>query len=299
MDPTTLHLLSAGAAGVAAALGLVTWARLRRAPAVGAGATGALDDDGGDDAPAAWRRAVAPLALHLRPTSAEELDLLGARLLNAGLRSRDAVDRFCEDRVVAMLAGMLGALVWAAVVGGGAGALLAMVSLVLGLVGPGKVLAARAAERQEAIRAALPGAIDLLTTCVDAGLSLEHALARVARELDAAAPVLAEELAVTARELQAGVTLPDGLRRLSRRVGLDELSALCGVIAQAHGLGAPVGNTLREFAESSRRSRMSMLEERAGKLAAQLTVPLATCLLPAAMLIIIGPAVLQLVRALH
>ena len=61
------------------------------------------------------------------------------------------------------------------------------------------------------------------------------------------------------------------LRRLSRRVGLDDLSALCGVIGQAHGLGAPVGNTLREFAESSRRSRMSMLEERAGKLAAQMS----------------------------
>jgi tight adherence protein C len=95
------------------------------------------------------------------------------------------------------------------------------------------------------------------------------------------------------------VPLADGLRRLSRRVGLDDLSALCGVLAQAHGLGAPIGNTLREFAASSRRSRTSMLEERAGKLAAQMTIPLAVCLLPAAMLIIIGPAALELVRALH
>jgi len=74
---------------------------------------------------------------------------------------------------------------------------------------------------------------------------------------------------------------------------------MCGVIAQAHGLGAPIGDTLREFAAASRRARTSMLEERAGKLAAQLTLPLATCLLPSALLVILGPAVLQLVRALQ
>jgi tight adherence protein C len=290
MDPTTLRLVSAGAAGLAAILGLAAFARSRSA---------AVADDGDDEQIAPWRRVVGGIAVHLRPTSAAELDLLVTQLQNAGRRSRDAVDRFGEERVLAALAGMTAALAWSFVVGGGIGALLALVSLVLGLLGPSKLLDARASERREAISAALPGAVDLLTTCVDAGLSLEHALQRVAREVEPTSPVLAAELSVTARELQAGVTLPDGLRRLSRRVGLDDLSALCGVIAQAHGLGAPIGHTLREFVESSRRTRMSMLEERAGKLAAQLTIPLATCLLPAAMLIIIGPAVLQLVRALH
>jgi tight adherence protein C len=183
--------------------------------------------------------------------------------------------------------------------GGLGGFLVAMGSLVLGLIGPRKVLDIKAADRREAVAAALPGAIDLLTTCIDASLSLERALARVAREIAPTSPVLAAELSVTARELEAGVPLADGLRRLSRRVGLDDLSALCGVLAQAHGLGAPIGNTLRDFAASSRRARMGMLEERAGKLAAQMTLPLAACLLPAAMLIILGPAALQLVRALH
>jgi tight adherence protein C len=130
-------------------------------------------------------------------------------------------------------------------------------------------------------------------------LSLEHAIARVAREIELSSPILADELHTTAAELQAGVSLPSALRRLSRRVGLDELSALCAVMAKAHGLGAPIGKTLRECATSSRRQRMALLEERAGKLAAQLTLPLATCLLPAAMLIILGPAVIQLVRALQ
>lgn len=292
MDPTTLNLIAAGAAGAASIAGTAAYLRARRA------APEELDDQ--DEAPnALWRRAVSPIAVHLRPTNADELELLTTRLLNAGRRSREAVDRYCEERVAAIFAGMAGALLWSFVIGGGAGALLAMVSLVLGILGPSKLIAGQAQARRDAVAAALPGAVDLLTTCVDAGLSLEAALGRVAREIEPSSEVLSTELMVTVRELEAGVSLADGLRRLSRRVGLDDLSALCGVIGQAHGLGAPVGNTLREFAESSRRSRMSMLEERAGKLAAQLTIPLATCLLPAAMLIIIGPAVLQLVRALH
>jgi len=291
MNPAILNLVTAGCASLASVLGLVAWMRARRTTA------GAADVD---DAPVAlWRRLVAPVSVHLRPTVPDELALLETRLQMAGRRSREAIDRFGEERVIAILGGMLVALLVASAVRGLGGMLVALGALVLGLLGPGKALALRADERKEAISTALPAAIDLLTTCIDAGLSLEHALTRVAREIAPTSPMLAAELGVTAHELEAGVPLADALRRLSRRVGLDDLSALCGVLAQAHGLGAPIGNTLREFAASARRPRMGQLEERAGKLAAQMTVPLALCLLPAAMLIIIGPAVLQLVRALH
>jgi tight adherence protein C len=216
--------------------------------------------------------------------------------LTAGRRSRDAVHRYCEERVLVLLGGMIFAVLFSSWLGGLLGLLLAMVALLVGILGPGKLLALRAADRQNAISRGLPGAVDLLTTCIDAGLSPEQAIGRVARELRLSAPTLAEEFSLTASEFEAGVSLPDALRRLARRVGLDDLSALCGVVAQAHGLGAPIANTLREYAQSSRRKRMSMLEERAGKLAAQLTIPLALCLLPAALLIIIGPAVVQLIQ---
>jgi tight adherence protein C len=294
MDAATLNFVSAGCASVASLAGLVGWLR-------GRAARSQVDLTGtDDDAPVAlWRRVVSPLAVHLRPTAVDELHELETRLLMAGQRSREAIDRFCEDRVVAVLTGIAVALVAASSIGGFAGMLLAMGSLVLGLVGPRKMLDLRAAARGDAIAASLPSAIDLLTTCIDAGLALEQALTRVAREIAPTSPILATELSTTSRELEAGVPLADALRRLSRRVGIDDLSALCGVLAQAHGLGAPIGNTLREFAASSRRARMGMLEERAGKLAAKMTLPLAACLLPASMLIILGPAALQLVRALH
>jgi tight adherence protein C len=247
---------------------------------------------------ARWRRWVAPLAYHLGPGSPAELDALTTRLFHAGRRGRNAVLRYTEERALAAIAAAVAAVAALLVVGRAGGVLLAATSLAAGIAGPGRWLAVRAAARRDAVAAALPGAIDLLTTCIDAGLALEQALARVGRLLAPISRVLGAELAITSAEIEAGVSTADALRRLARRVGLDELSAMAGVIAQAHGLGAPIGDTLREFAAASRRARTSRLEERAGALAAQLTLPLAVCLLPAALLIILGPAVLQLMRAL-
>jgi tight adherence protein C len=294
MDGNQMHILAAGASASASALAFLAWRR-SRAAAADQSVSGTETTEG----TSLWRRIVSPIAGQLRPTNQAELEQLTTTLMNAGRRSRDAVDRFLEERVVAILVGMALALTASAGVGGLLGLVFAMGALLLGIVGPARLARMQAADRRDAVARALPPAVDLMTTCIEAGLSLEQAIARVGREIQTHSPVLADELLLTAGELEAGVSLPDALRRMARRVGLDDLSALCGVIAQAHGLGAPIGNTLREYAQASRRSRMSMLEERAGKLAAQLTIPLATCLLPAAMLIIIGPAVIQLVRALQ
>jgi tight adherence protein C len=291
IDPTTLKLIGAGCAASASALALVAW---RRARAVAGAATAETSDE---TPRGPLRRLVAPVATAMRPTNQAELEQLTTLLLTAGRRGRDAVDRYLEERVLAVVSGMVVALAAIFWIGGMLGLFVALGSLCLGLLGPRKHVELRAAARRDAINAALPPAVDLLTTCIEAGLSLEQSIARVARELES--PVLADELRTTAKEFEAGVSLPDALRRLARRVGLDDLSALCGVIAQAHGLGAPIGSTLRDYAESSRKQRTSMLEERAGKLAAQLTLPLALCLLPAAMLIIMGPVVVQLVQALQ
>lgn len=289
---TALHWLSFATAIGASVLGFLAWRRLRAADPIDA-------DPDADAGQGFLRTTVGPLATRIRPTSQADLEQLTTQLLHAGRRSRDAVDRFCEEKILFIFGGMAFAVLNAALIGGRLGFVIAMASLVLGIIGPSKLLELRAQERRDLIATALPGAIDLLTTCIEAGLSLEQSVARVARELRLSAPLFAEELQLTASEFDAGVALPDALRRLARRVGLDDLSALCGVIAQAHGLGAPIAATLREFAESSRKQRMSLLEERAGKLATQLTVPLAMCLLPAALLVILGPAAMQLVRALH
>jgi tight adherence protein C len=135
-------------------------------------------------------------------------------------------------------------------------------------------------------------------TSVDAGLSVEQAMSRVAKELSRAAPVLSAELSMASSEVEAGVPLTEALRRLARRVELDDLSGLCSVISQAHELGAPIVETLADYADQSRKLRMAMLEERAGKLVTKLIFPLALCLLPAALAAILAPSAIQLVRAI-
>jgi len=287
---TLINLGGAFAAAAASVLAFVAW---RRA-AVPADVADPHATAGGG----LLRTLVAPLASRMRPDNQAELEALRTELLQGGLRSRDAIDRHLQDRVLSISAGSAVAAVIATAAGDVTGLLLANVALIAGVFGPKWIIRLRAGERREAISTALPGAVDLLTTCIEAGLSLENALRRVARDMRLASPVLADELDIAGKEIDAGVSMPDALRRLARRVGLDELSALCGVIAQAHGLGAPIGVTLREYAEASRRQRMSTLEERAGAVAAKLTIPLAVFFLPSSMLIILAPAIVQLARAL-
>lgn len=242
------------------------------------------------------RALVGPIAQALRPRSQIELDRLVTRLMNAGRRGRDETDRLLEEKVLWLAGGVAFGVGAMAMIPGLAGFLAFLIALLVGLVAAERLLASRTADRQGAVGRGLPGAVDLLVTCLDAGLALEQSITRVAADLSHSEPILAEELRLTASELEAGVSLADALRRLSRRVGLDELAAMCGVLAQASALGAPVAQTLRDYAIASRRQRIAVLEERAGTLSTRLTLPLALCLLPAALLIILGPAAVQLMK---
>ncbi|MSP16445.1 MAG: type II secretion system F family protein [Myxococcales bacterium] len=291
MSSTALDVIALLCATGGAGFGAVAWLRARTAASV-------LTVGSSLETPRTpLRSLVAPLAERLRPTTHADLERLITSLQQAGRRHRIEVDRFLEERIFSLLIGVLGGFIVAAIVTGGLGVLLMCVFLYLGLAGPERLLVMRATERREAVAIGMPAAVDLLVTCLDAGLSPEQSIGRVAKDLAHSSPILAEELSIVASEFDAGVALPDALRRLARRVNLDDLSALCGVVAQAHGLGAPIAQTLREYAISSRRMRLSALEERAGALATQLTLPLAIFLLPAAMLTIMGPVCVQIYRA--
>lgn len=248
--------------------------------------------------PKLWRDLARHLAGALKPNSPKELEQLRADLLHAGRGGQDELHRYLEERVVYLLGGCTAALILMFSVGGKVGLLLMLIGLYAGIAGPQKLLHQRANRRREDIARHLPSAIDLLMTSIDAGLSINQAIGRVAREQARSAPVLSQETAITSSEIEAGVPLPDALHRMARRVDLDDMTGLCGVIAQAHELGAPIVETLNDYAESARRMRMAKLEERAGKLVIRLTFPLAMFLLPAAMIAILGSPGIQLMKAL-
>jgi tight adherence protein C len=237
------------------------------------------------------------LASLLRPKTTEEMSQLRLRLARAGLRSQEAIELFNVARAISLLVGLF--LFFVMMVGLGPSALI-LGSLVLGLAfyGPTLWLRVRTNARQEALQRSLPATLDLLVTCMEAGLGLEQAVARVAEEIDFSDPEMSEELSVVIGEMRAGLTTASAFKKLSDRVTSDEVRNLTNVIIQSATLGAALGRTLREYAASARRKRELALEELAGKVTAGLTLPLTLCLLPSAVIAMLGPAVVIVINSL-
>ena len=160
-------------------------------------------------------------------------------------------------------------------------------------------LRSEATGRQERIELAMPAALDLLEACIDAGLGLEQALTRVAAEMGVSAPDIADELSLLVGELRAGLPVGDAFRKLSDRVDVDEVKTLCAVLIQSASLGAPLSKTLKQYSDTARKRRGLSLEEKAGKITAAMTVPLTVCLLPSALLIVMGPAIIEILESIR
>jgi tight adherence protein C len=173
-----------------------------------------------------------------------------------------------------------------------------LVALALGFYLPPLWLRGRITERQAEIGRALPDALDLIITCVEAGIGVDAALDRVAGEVRLSAPLLAGELQQASREMRAGVPRGESFRRLARRTGVDELRTLAAVVVQTELFGTSLAATLRVQADGIRTRRTQVAEERAGKVGVLLSVPLILCILPALFVVLIGPAIVSFVRVL-
>ena len=217
-------------------------------------------------------------------------------LVRAGMRRPNDLNEFFAKRAM-VLFGSLGFAAFALMVLGEMG--LFFFPLIFGgaFLGPKFFLNTRATARQQAIEDSVPAALDLLEACIEAGLGLEQALARVAAELGHSEPEIADELSLVVAELRAGMSLGGAFRKLSDRVGADELRTLCSVVIQASSLGAPLSKTLKDYSQNARKRRSLTLEEKAGKITAGLTLPLTICLLPSAILVVLGPAVVTIMEA--
>jgi tight adherence protein C len=148
------------------------------------------------------------------------------------------------------------------------------------------------------VQTALPDALDLLVVCVEAGLGLTAAIQRVGQEIQIASPALSDELLLTTREIQTGVTRSDAMRRLARRTGVDDLYALTAMLIQADRLGTSIAQSLRAHAESMRTKRRQRAETQARKAGIKLAFPLVFLIFPALLIVIVGPAAIQLMIAI-
>lgn len=164
-----------------------------------------------------------------------------------------------------------------------------------GLMLPPFILLRLESRRQERIRRSLPDALDLLVVCVEAGISLDAAILRVARDLTFAHPELAGELLVVSRKTNAGMTREDALRGLWERTGVDEVRALVASLLQSEKWGSSSSRVLRVSAETLRRKRRQTAERKAATAPLKMIVPMAIFIFPALFVVILGPAVIQIV----
>lgn len=151
-------------------------------------------------------------------------------------------------------------------------------------------------KRKRKLLAAFPDSLDLLVSCVEAGLGLDAAFRRVANEMEAASPELAREFQIVNNEISAGVPRVEALRHLEARTGLDEIRSLVNMLAQAERFGTSIAKGLRVHSRMTRSKRMSRAEEEAAKVSPKLTVVMILFLLPVLGAVLMGPALIKVTQ---
>jgi tight adherence protein C len=237
------------------------------------------------------------LLARLKLDRGEEAKKVADQLAQAGWRSRDAVIVFLSLRLASPFAvGALGYLFGPAVLHFASGfqrLIVTGAAILLGAYLPTLLLRNAVERRRLKIQRALPDALDLFVICAEAGLSLDAAVTRVARELGAGAPELADELALTAIELGFLPDRREALLNLVRRVGSADVRGLVNTLIQTEKYGTPLAQSLRVLAAEFRDTRMMKAEEKAARLPATLTVPMIAFILPPLFVVLLGPAILQ------
>lgn len=172
--------------------------------------------------------------------------------------------------------------------------LLVLLAIVIGLLLPQAVVDRRAEIRQEHFRRAIPDSLDLLVVCVEAGVSLDAAIVRVAKEMAILHTDLANELLIVHRRVNAGVPREQALHGLWERTGVEDLRGLAANMIQSERWGTSIATVLRVYAESLRRKRKQLAERRAATAPLKMTFPLALFIFPAIFIVLLGPAMLKI-----
>lgn len=254
----------------------------------------------GDDMRRGFNALAERLGEQVTKEDGDELTEAGMALTRAGYRSRRAPQIFWGTKAALTVSGLLAGLVARLFLGDdvptGMVALLFIAPAVTGLYLPNIWLSSRIKERRQEIINALPDALDLLVVCVEAGMGLDQAMARVARELQATSPILADELQLAILELRAGKTRADTLKNLAARVAIEDVNSLVTLIIQADAFGTSIASTLRVYSDTMRTTRFQRAEEIAAKMPVKLLFPLVFCILPALFVTIMGPAFIKLMQ---
>jgi len=243
-----------------------------------------------------------PVAKLSVPKEGWENSQLRIRFMNAGYRSDTAPMVFFMAKTV--LTFLLPAIFILYVMISGADyaadllLLFIITSAGLGYFLPNIFLVRRIAYRKREILDSFPDAMDLIIVCVESGLGLDAALARVSEEMHMISPILGEELHLINLELRAGSSRERALRNLALRTGVEDIDTLVAMLVQSDRFGTSVAQSLRVHAENLRTKRRLRAEEAAAKIALKLLFPLIFFIFPSMLLVLLGPALISINRIL-
>ena len=170
-------------------------------------------------------------------------------------------------------------------------------SVFLSYKGPELYLSNKATKRTKEIQKGLPDALDLLVICAEAGLTVDAAFNRVAKELGRAYPELGDEFALTSIELSFLNERKMAFNNLAYRVNLEAVKGVVTTMIQTERYGTPLASALRVLSAEFRNDRMMRAEEKAARLPAIMTVPLILFILPVLFIVILGPAACSIADA--
>jgi len=243
-------------------------------------------------------RAAQPLTKLSLPEEGWERSPLRTKFINAGWRHHSAPTLYFAAKTVlslgipALLA-MLMAVAQGGVLRNGFLAIL-FTGAAAGYYLPNFVLSRTAARRRREIFENIPDALDLLTVCVEAGLSMERGLTKVAAEVHVKSIVLAQELQLVLMEMRAGFSKEKALRNFALRTGVEDVDTLVAMLIQSERFGTSMGDSLRVHSENLRQKRSLLAEEAAAKISLKLMIPLIFCIFPTLLVVLMGPAAIHM-----
>jgi tight adherence protein C len=226
-----------------------------------------------------------------RLSGADSAERIRRKLDLAGNPPGWTVDRVMSGKVLGAMAGLVGGVLFSFMLGGVLTKLLVVAGVTIaGFYAPNMYLYQRAYDRSSRLLREMPDAIDLLTISVESGLGFDAAVQQVAQNTEGP---LAEEFSRVLREMQIGSSRSEALRALADRTNVNELRSFVSAMVQADAFGIPIANVLRVQSSEMRVKRRQRAEEKAQQVPVKMTIPLIFCILPSLFIVIMGPAVIQ------
>jgi tight adherence protein C len=237
----------------------------------------------------------------LEPQDEEEYSAVQLKLIQAGYRGKNAV-RMYNFSQFALGLGLLAIGVILALAKSGntevttqSMILTVLVPAGIGYMAPKYWVTRRVAARKEEITNGFPDALDLMLVCVEAGQSLDQSIVRVAREIRAGFPALADEFEIVSYEIKAGKDKINVLRDMSERAGVADVASFVTVLIQSQAFGTSIADALRIYASEMRDKRVMRAEEKANTLPTKMTLATMMLTVPPLLIILIGPSVYDIV----